>query len=61
MRLSLRFGIEVVVQSLYANESSLFLSPGEKYGLAGVTLKLPLTADEEHITRWLAAARAVSC
>ena len=29
--------------------------------LAGVTLKLPLTADEEQISRWLAAARAASC
>jgi hypothetical protein len=29
--------------------------------LTGVTLKLPLTAGEEQITRWLAAARAASC
>jgi hypothetical protein len=28
---------------------------------AGVILKLPLTTGEEQITRWLAAARAVSC
>ncbi len=28
---------------------------------ARVTLKLPLTAGEEQITRWLAAARAASC
>ena len=28
---------------------------------AGVVLKLPLTTSEEQITRWLAAARAVSC
>jgi hypothetical protein len=28
---------------------------------SGVILKLPLTAGEEQITRWLAAARAVSC
>jgi hypothetical protein len=27
----------------------------------GVTLKLPLTAAEEQITRWLSAARAASC
>jgi hypothetical protein len=27
----------------------------------GVILMLPLTAGEEQITRWLAAARAVSC
>jgi hypothetical protein len=27
----------------------------------GVTLKLPLTADEQQLTRWLAAARAASC
>jgi len=27
----------------------------------GVTLMLPLTADEEQITRWLAAARTMSC
>jgi hypothetical protein len=27
----------------------------------GVTLKLPLTAAEEQITRWLTAARAASC
>ena len=27
----------------------------------GVILKLPLTAGEETISRWLAAARAVSC
>ena len=27
----------------------------------GITLKLPLTAGEEHITRWLAGARAASC
>ena len=29
--------------------------------LTGVTLKLPLTAGQEHITRWLAGARAASC
>src|SRR5262245_11555093 len=33
MRLSLPRGTEVVVQSLFANESSLLLYPGEKYGL----------------------------
>jgi hypothetical protein len=27
----------------------------------GVILKLPLTAGVEHITRWLAGARAASC
>jgi hypothetical protein len=27
----------------------------------GMTLKLPLAAGEEQITRWLAAARAASC
>jgi hypothetical protein len=27
----------------------------------GVTFKLPLTADKEQITRWLAAARAAAC
>jgi hypothetical protein len=27
----------------------------------GVTLKLPLTADEEQITRWLTGARAATC
>ncbi len=27
----------------------------------GITLKLPLTAGEEQITRWLAGARAASC
>ncbi len=27
----------------------------------GVTLMLPLTADEQQITRWLAAARVASC
>jgi len=27
----------------------------------GVTLKLPLVAGEEQITRWLAAARTASC
>lgn len=29
--------------------------------LTGVTLKLPLIADEEQITLWLAAARVASC
>jgi hypothetical protein len=29
--------------------------------LTVVTLKLPLTAGEEQITRWLAAARVASC
>ena len=27
----------------------------------GVTLKLPLTAAEEQISKWLTAARAASC
>jgi hypothetical protein len=27
----------------------------------GLILKVPLTAGEEHITRWLAGARAASC
>ena len=27
----------------------------------GLTLKLPLTASEEHINRWLVGARAASC
>src|SRR6516225_3421654 len=53
MRLSLRLGMEVVVQSLYANESSLFPYPSEKYGLGGRLIPWLLGRVDETRTREL--------